>query len=358
MSTFRPEPGPQQPRVNFTPGQPLGIPIPRVCAHQAVYQRDRIEREFLQVLTAPRMTASLALAAPPIASADQSVALRRAAAAPLQPRVYPVPAPAASFVPAMRLAPALILPRLDVALQLELVEIFTPGQALGAPVPCGPDQSVALLRPAIQVQQPPVFATAGPVDFVPGSAIPLPVASRRQEVAQPANFPIPAPPVAYVSPPATQVPAPGVRQEVALLIEALEIFTPGQPLNVSRPPVQMPAGVCRNEIGAILEQIADFPIAPLTFVPRGTDVGAVAYRRQAAQLVQVRALIAAILAPAPVVVSERAIALRTLIAAYQDRILNIEPDQRALVITYLERELAMIAIDRTTGPRPNARILH
>jgi hypothetical protein len=294
---------------------------------------------------------------------SQAAALRRDAVQPQQPRAFAIIGQAVAFVPCARAAQIASPARWDIGSILESLEVFTAGQPLDIPIPSGPDQSLALRRTSVPPQQM-------------------------------QNFAIATPPAVYVPPPPFRIGAAAQRQEVALLLGALEIFTPGAPLDAPIPsgpdqsaalrriatPPQQPATyqvqggapafipaprtltvwtARHDEAALILEQMPERPIAQAAgFVPRGLDALAPAYRRPAYELPRIRAQIAAILAPPPITASERGAALRTLLVMYQDRTLTIEPSRRALVVSYLERELAIVAANRSGGPAESDRTLH
>lgn len=134
MSTFRPQQVPQQPRVFFTPSQPLGSPIGGQDPQRAAYQRQR--SEVLQ---------------------------------PFQYAVIPLAAAVIAFSP---VKPAQAIARQIVAEQQTIVARSTAGQPLGVPAPRSMDQSAAYQRTVTALPYSLPFATTGAVTSVPASVLP------------------------------------------------------------------------------------------------------------------------------------------------------------------------------------------
>lgn len=155
MSLFRPPQVPQQPARFFTPGQPLGIPAPRVDAQMVqfeAYYRQHVEIQ--------------------------------------QPQIFKTSAAPATFVapPALQI-PASQRWALEWIVENYWAE-FTPGTALGVPQPRQSDQVAAYYRQHVEIPQPVYSFTFTPVNASPPRQTDQAQAAWRQriEIAQPVYF--------------------------------------------------------------------------------------------------------------------------------------------------------------------------
>lgn len=227
MSTFRPPQVPQQPLVFFPGGQPLGIPIPRTdyqLQQGTAYWRERPSLEAFEQATGlvarvatssgaaavvPALRAPMMMGSPrpSLEAVEQITSLVLTAAQPLgtpnprteyQMAAYFPPRPIAIEVLSQQLEDA-YTPGLSLGMpqqadqtcayrrerpSLEALEQAvqitdapaTIGTALGTPNPTQSDQSAALRRGRIEIQQPPVFTVPSPVQaFVPAPVSPMPL---------------------------------------------------------------------------------------------------------------------------------------------------------------------------------------
>lgn len=228
--------------LEFTPGQPLGIPVPRQSDQTQATWRPRIEIQqpplfatrsptpafvpapVLQMLPPVRwalewivetyamdFTPGQAPGVPQPKQGEQAVAYWRMRAEILQTPSFAPPAPSIGFVPANGLiVPASMSPRYEwlftvlrtnvvpqpslqsvppapdqtVAMRparretLQVTTRFTPGQVVAAPTPRQSDQRAAYFRQRIEIQQPTIFEVIGAVSFLPPRVIVYPSAVR------------------------------------------------------------------------------------------------------------------------------------------------------------------------------------
>lgn len=327
MSTFRPLQVPQQPRIFFTPGQPLGIPVPFTEYQRAAYWRPREQVEAAQAAAnlkpfltptgggLPRalefqtaaywrgppqvpqqpmiyFTPGQLLGVPLPLQTDQTQALWRARVEiPQLVKFMPIAAPAV-FLPAL----ALQVPDRVRATSVEILieassEYFTAGFAIGVPNPVQGDQRHALWRPVPQVPLQITYpATVGLALGVPNPQQTDQTQAlwrARIEIQQPLIFaPQPAA-FALIAPLALQIPDRVRATPIEILSTAATVyFTPGLSLGVPNPQQS-------DQRHATWRPVPQVPQQPVYFVTTGTLLGtpnpqqgdqSAAYRRPREQL--------------------------------------------------------------------------
>lgn len=201
MSLFRSPQVPQQPPQYFTPGQPLGIPAPRVDAQMVqfeAYYRQRVEIQQPQVF--------------------------RTAAAPIT-----YVAPPALQVPVTQRWP------LEWIVENYSAE-FTPGLPLGTPLPRQTDQTQATWRCRAEIQQPQIFAaSSAPITFVAAPDFFGFEATAEQPPQQPPIYAVQSAPQVFV-PSLPLQSLPSTRWALEWIVENYAVeATPGQPLGIPQP---------------------------------------------------------------------------------------------------------------------------
>lgn len=239
MSLFRAPQVPQQPPQYFTPGQPLGIPTPRLDAQMvqfAAYSRPRVE------IQQPRQPAPQPATVVFVVAPDLIGFAETRDEPPQQVPVFaPQTAPQAFVPAAITQIPVSTRWPIEWIVENYYAAEFTPGQLLGIPAPRQSDQTQAIRRSRIEIQQPQQFAPISP----PQSYAP------RTEYQMAAYFP---------------------PHSIAIEILSQELvteFTPGQPLGIPQPkPYEQTAAYWRQRVEAI--QPTSNPVYPApaaAFVP-------------------------------------------------------------------------------------------
>lgn len=199
MSTFRPPQVPQQPVIYYTPGQPSGVPAPRIDYQGAAYFRPPPAppqpQFFAPVLPPPARVPPLAAqgaAYTPARGAEIGVMIEQLMIENTSGKPLGAPIPVYDYQRAAYWQARQVTAEF---LSQQLQDEFTPGTSLGVPRPLQTDQVQATWRMRIEIQQPQIFQPRlNPTVFVPPVPlqIPLPALRQQLEAQQEAAVPLTA----------------------------------------------------------------------------------------------------------------------------------------------------------------------